>query len=150
MAEQFPPNTGAGTRHGLAHPSSGTVRHGPGRVKFQGNTEIASGLYPTLAGCSGTTDLGPCDIAGSGLIGGTVRASREAYQSHPVVRFCRRNERGLFFAYPSAIERNLISARADRSSALMSPACSGGCIGSRPIIVRLRTSRRTLSSLVCR
>jgi hypothetical protein len=45
--------------------------------------------------------------------------------------------------------RSRISARADRSSCLMSAACSGVWPGSIPITVRLRTSRRTLSSLVC-
>ena len=52
-------------------------------------------------------------------------------------------------ACTSAIERSLISARADRSNSLMSAACFGGCFGSIPIAVRLRTSRRTPSSLVC-
>jgi hypothetical protein len=55
----------------------------------------------------------------------------------------------LVLACASAIARSRISARADRSNSLMSAAWSGGWLGSMPITVRLRTSRRTLSSLAC-
>src|SRR5262245_62505983 len=65
------------------------------------------------------------------------------------LRLCRARRRRSPSACSSAILRSRISARADRSSSLMSAAWSGGWFGSRPITVRLRTSRRTLSSLAC-
>ena len=85
------------------------------------------------------------------LSGCKIRLSNDPRvgQSSSFLRLYRSRERSSLLACSSAIVRSLISARADPSNSLMSAACSGVWLGSRPITVRLRTSRRTLSSLAC-